>query len=137
MDRIDILVAVAHRRLRLRRLLIAIERNPKILEDNDMAISIKKPIQLAGLSTHLMRVEAVEKVIAGVHARYEAVVPAIEELAQAHILHVGDLETYEKKLRDKIEGLIGSNGGDPLSDGQDGQQSGDQHGQVISSETEA
>ncbi|MES5483577.1 hypothetical protein QMZ05_12535 [Bradyrhizobium sp. INPA03-11B] len=41
MDRLDVLVANAHRRLRLRRLLVAIERNPSILEEISMTPNVK------------------------------------------------------------------------------------------------
>ncbi len=130
MARIDTLVAVAHRRLRLRRLLVAIERHPELLEKDLMApLTIKKPTELAGLKSRLTRADAQEKSIAKLGERYDTVLNGIDELVAAHVTHVGDLETYEKDLRSRIESMVGSNG-DPSQAGQDGQPS-DQSGQVI------
>lgn len=89
-----------------------------------MALTIKKPMELAGLSARLTRATVQETAIGDLGKRYDAVMDRIDELTAAHKQHVGDLEQYEDSLRRKIEGMLGSNGGDPLSDGQDGQPSG-------------
>lgn len=131
MDRFEALIAVAHRRLALRRFLMAIEKNPHLLGD-DMALKIKKPIELVGLKSRMIRAEGQEKAIATIGVRYDKVQDGIDELTAAHSEHVGELEHYESDLRRKIEGMVGSNG-DP-TDGQAGLKS-DGGGQVISSET--
>lgn len=97
-----------------------------------MALKIRQPIELAGLTSRMMRAEAHEKAIANLGKRYDGVQDRIDELVAAHTEHAGALEEYEKKLRDKIEGMVGSNGGGPLDDGEAGLES---DGQVISSET--
>jgi hypothetical protein len=102
-----------------------------------MAIKIKTPIELAGLKSRMIRAEGQEKAIAAIGKRYDKVLDGIDELTGAHSEHVGALEHYESDLRRKIEGMVGSNGGDPLDGaetGQDGQRS-EERGQVISSET--
>lgn len=124
MDRLDALVAIAHMRLRLE----VLQRNPEFLD----MLKIKKPIELAGLKSRMMRAESQEKAIGDLGKRYDGIQDGIDELVAAHSEHVGELEHYESDLRRKIEGMVGSNGGDPLSDGQDGQESA---GQIISSET--
>lgn len=126
MDRVTALVAIAHLRLRLE----WIERNPQLLED--AMLKIKKPIELIGLKTQIIRAEGQEKQIAGLGVRYNKVQGDIDELIGAHTEHVGDLEHAAVDLRRKIEGMVGSNG-DP-NDGQTGQES-DGRGQTISSET--
>lgn len=128
------MVAVAHRRLRLRRLLMAIERNPKLLEDEGvlMSLKIKLPIELAGMAGRLQRADEQEKRIARVGTRYDAVQGRIDEAIEAHEEHAGALEHYENKLRAKIESMVASNGdGDdlPLSDGQGS----DGFGQIVTS----
>lgn len=132
MDRIDALVAIAHRRLVLRRMLVEIERNPQLLED--AMLKIKKPIELVGLKSRIIRAETQEKAIVNLGTRYDKVQDNIDELVAAHSEHVGELEHYEGDLRRKIEGMVGSNGV-PNDDGQSGQESG--QGQIISSETKA
>lgn len=126
MDSIEAMVAIAQLRLRL----ALIERCPDLLEKM-MTLKIRKPIELAGLKTQLIRAEAQEKAIGGLSKRYNVVQDEIDELIGAHAEHAGDLEQYAKDLRAKIEGMVGSNGGDPFEGGQTGQGS----GQVISSET--
>lgn len=132
MDRFDVLVANAHRRLALRRMLVEIERNPQLLEDN--MLTIKKPIELVGLKSRIIRAESQEKDIVSLGKRYDKVQDGIDELVSAHAVHVGELENYEGELRRKIEGMVGSNGSP--NDGQTGQESDGQIGQVISSETQ-
>jgi hypothetical protein len=133
MDRVTAMVAIAHLRLRLD----ILQRHPEMLGE-DMALKIKQPIELAGLKSHLIRAEGQEKTIAVLAKRYGKTLDAIDELTGAHAEHVGALEHYEADLRRKIEGMVGSNGGDPLDGegetGQDGQSS-EARGQVISSET--
>lgn len=132
MDRVTALIAVAHRRLRLRRLLMAIEKNPEMLGD-DMALKIKKPMELVALKSHLMRSEQSEKDIAAIGKDYGVVLDEIDELKAAHREHVGDLKQYSGELRRRIEGMVGNT--DP-NDGQAGQESAIVEGrQIISSET--
>jgi len=126
MDRLTALVAIAHLRLRLE----IIERHPELLEQ-DMTLKIKKPIELAGLKSRMIRAEGQERAIVGLGKRYDDVQDGIDELIGAHAEHVGELEHYEGELRRKIEGMVGSNG-DP-TDGQSGHES----GQIISSETKS
>lgn len=136
------LIAVAHRRLALRRILMAIEKTPNLL-DGFMANEIKRPlkirmpIELAGLKTRMLRAEGQEKAIAKLGEGYDEVQGGIDELIGAHAEHLGDLRHYEGDLRRKIEGMIGSNGGDPLDGetGEDGLTGRSGAGQVISSET--
>lgn len=132
MDRVTALIAVAHRRLRLRRLLMAIEKNPEMLGE-DMAIKIKKPMELVALKSHLMRSEQSEKEIGEIGKAYGAVLDEIDELKDAHREHVGDLKQYSGELRRRIESMVGN--ADP-NDGQTGQESTIVEGrQIISSET--
>lgn len=109
-------------------------------------LKIKKPIELAGLKSHLIRADGQEKAIVKLGERYGEVLGNIDELVGAHTEHVGDLEHYAGDLRRKIEGMVGSNGDPNETDGQDGQRSGSERqvvagsevgdvGQVISSET--
>jgi hypothetical protein len=99
----------------------------------DMALKIKLPTELVGLKSHLIRAEGQEKAIAKLGEGYVEVQGRIDELVDAHSEHLGALKHYEGELRRKIEGMVGSNG-DP-TDGQDGQNSGSETGQIISSET--
>jgi hypothetical protein len=131
MDAIDAMVAIAHRRLQLRRMLMAIERNPELLENWPMALKIKKPMELAGLTSVMAVAGDQEKRIAALGERYKKVQINIEELITAHADHATDLEQYEGDLRKKIESMVVvTNGGDPLDGGQDGQHSGE-GGQTI------
>lgn len=96
-----------------------------------MALKIKKPMELAGLTSVMSVADDQEKRIAALGERYKGVQIKIEELIGAHSEHATDLETFEDKLRKKIESMVvTTNGGHPLSDGQDGQQS-EENGQVI------
>lgn len=104
-----------------------------------MALKIKKPTELAGLKSRMIRVDVQETKIAEIGRRYDVVLDGIDELTAAHSEHVGDLEHYGRDLRRKIEGMVASNGGDPLDGagaGQPGQAS-EGRGQMISSETKS
>jgi hypothetical protein len=110
----------------LRRLLVGIERDIEPQGDLHMALKIRSPMELAGLTSVMSVATDQEKRIALLGERYRKVQINIEELIGAHTEHATDLEQYEDTLRKKIEGMVvTSNGGDPLSDGQDGQQSGE------------
>lgn len=141
MDHLERMVAVAQARLRLRRFLVMVERNTKLLEAimadvKKPPLKIRMPIELAGLTSRMRRADNQEKAIGVLGKRYDRVQDGIDELVGAHNEHVGGLELYEDQLRRKIEAMV-SNGGDPLDDtGQDGQGSGDQAGQIITSTTE-
>lgn len=131
MDRLEALVATAHLRLRLRRLLVAIERNPLLLEIVDM--QIKKPIELAGLKSRLARARQTEAAIAATGERYDAALDGIDEAHNAAKAHVGELEHYGRELRDMVEGMTGGSNGGPNDGGSASTASGD-GGQVIVSE---
>jgi len=111
---IERLVANAHRRLALRRLLISIERNPLILEAIDMATgrTIARPINLAGFSGHLQRAEKLEQRLGVTGERYASVLDDIEDQEKALAEHVGSLETTRASLDQVINRMQpGSNGG--------------------------
>ncbi|ODM71681.1 hypothetical protein A6X20_06990 [Bradyrhizobium elkanii] len=122
------MVAVAHRRLRLRRLLVAIERNPRILEGIDM-IDIKRPIELAGMRSRLARAKKLEADIAVTGQRYDRVLDKIDEQHKALQGHAGELESNASQL-DQLLGtmLAGDNGGP--NDGETAS-SGSEGGQII------
>lgn len=105
------LVAAAHRRLRLRRLLVAIERNPDLLEAIDMNRTIKRPIELAGFAGRLKRAETLETELAVTGQRYDAVLADIEDQHTALRGHVGSLETTRAALDQVIDRMTASNGG--------------------------
>lgn len=88
-------------------------------------MEIKKPIELAGLKSRLLRAKKQEASISDLGQRYDKVQDAIDDAISAGKSHVGDLESYHADLKSTIEGMVGSNGGDPL----DGQTS--QSGDVI------
>jgi len=142
---IEALVANAHRRLALRRLLIAIERNPQLLEgeismSDKPRLKIKLPMELAGLKHRMIRAEKQEQAIGRIGERYDDAQNGIDELIDAHAEHVGALEQYHHELRRKIEGMVASNGGPTDEDGQTGRSSddqGDKVGQIITGKPEA
>jgi hypothetical protein len=135
MDQLERMVRVAHARLRLRRFLL--RRDAVMADEKKPPLKIRMPIELAGLKGRMMRADTQEKAIAVLGERYDRVQDGIDELVGAHSEHAGALELYERQLRDKIESMVGSNGGDPLDgDGRDGQKSDGQVGQIISSKTE-
>lgn len=112
MDALTALVIVAHRRLRLRRLLIAIERNPELLEAIDMTRTIGRPIQLAGFAGRLARAERIESDLAVTGERYDAVLDDIADQHSALKVHVGSLESTRSALDQVIARMApGSNGG--------------------------
>lgn len=101
-------------------------------------MEIKRPIELAGLKSRLLRAQMQETRIAATGKRYDKVLDKIDELAAAHVVHVGHLEHHAGDLEAAIERMVGSNGDPNESDGQSGQGSGSEgghSGQVISSET--
>lgn len=95
-----------------------------------MALKIKKPMELAGLTSAMSIADDQEKRIAALAERYKGVQINIEELIGAHAEHATDLETYEKALRKKIESMVVVSNTEGNGDGQDGQTSGE-NGQVI------
>lgn len=103
------LVAIAHLRLRLE----ILQRNPHFLEAFDMAIDIRRPMQLAGLSGRMARAEKTEKDIEVTGKRYDHVLDAIDELHDAARGHVGSLEQQENALRSKIMSMVAGSNGDP------------------------
>lgn len=140
MQRVDVeaLVAVAHRRLQLRRLLIAIERNPFILEDIDMATgrTIGRPINLAGFSGHLQRAEKLEERLSVTGARYTTVLDDIEDQEKALVSHVGALEVTRASLDQVINRMAPGSNGAPNGGGESSEKSstaltGGEVGQVI------
>ncbi|MGM4955688.1 hypothetical protein ACT4MK_10060 [Bradyrhizobium barranii] len=133
------LVLVAHRRLLLRRLLVAVERDPSILEAIDMTKrSIGRPIELAGFASRLMRAEKVEGELTVTGQRYDTVLNDIDEQHAALRDHVGSLEQTRSALDKVIDRMTaGSNGGP--NDGGDssrGSTGEGDVGQVITSTTE-
>jgi hypothetical protein len=110
--RVDYLIAVAHRRLRLRRLLVAIERNPQLLEDIDK-IDIKRPLELAGMRARLGRAKKLEADIAVSGRRYDAVLGAIEDQHAALQGHVGQLENEKSQLDQVLGTMVAGSNGDP------------------------
>src|SRR5437899_2878752 len=85
---IGVLIGTAHRRLALRRLLVAIEHNPEILEAIDMNRSIKRPIELAGFAARLVRAEKAEADLAVTGERYDTVLDDIDDQRAALKTHV-------------------------------------------------
>jgi hypothetical protein len=116
MDRWTAFVATAHLRLRLD---IFYRR---VLQGYAMP-EIKRPMELAGLKSRLLRAKLTEAAIADTGKRFDEVLNKIDELHASAKSHAGTLEQYEGELARTIAGMIGgSNGGDPL-DGSDGQDS--------------
>lgn len=127
MDRVTALVAIAHLRLRLD----ILQKYPHLIDEmTDM--EIKRPMELAGLKSRLMRAKGTEAAIAVTGKRYDAVLDQIDELHGVAKGNAGALEQYAGELKSTIESMIGGSNGDP-NDGQDGQD----HvvGQIISSHT--
>lgn len=83
---------------------------------------IKRPMELAGLRSRLLRAQLTEAAIGETGKRFDKVLNEIDELHSSAKLHAGDLENYKGDLASTINRMVGgSNGGDPLdeSDGQD------------------
>jgi len=132
MDRLEAMIAVAHRRLQLRRMLMAIEKNPQILEVY-MPLDIKRPMELAGLKSRLTRAKMTERAIEDTGRRYDAVLDRIDELHGAARGHAGALELQESELRSVVEGMIGGSNGGP-NDGQESSTESSEDGsQVVTS----
>lgn len=138
MDAVTALVIVAHRRLRLRRLLIAIERNPELLEAIDMNRTIGRPIQLAGFAGRLARAEKIETALAVTGERYDTVLSDIDDQHAALKTHVGALETTRSALDQVISRMTAGSNGDP-NDGSESLSGSDVAavGQVIEGKAEA
>ncbi|MDI3559574.1 hypothetical protein [Bradyrhizobium sp. Arg816] len=137
---VAVLVLVAHRRLRLRRLLVAIERDPSILEVIDMTKrSIGRPIELAGFASRLTRAEKVEGELAVTGQRYDTVLNDIDDQHAALRDHVGSLEQTRAALDKVIDRMTaGSNGGPNDGSGSSSGSAGGEGGavgQVITSTT--
>lgn len=133
MHSVEAMVAIAHRRLRLRRMLVAIENNPQLLEGTDM--EIRRPMELAGLRSRLARAKSLETDIAVTGKRFDAVLDAIDELHGAARGHVGQLEGQKAELAKLVDSMIaGDNGAPNDQSGSSGEFS---SGQVISSETQS
>lgn len=130
MDRLEALVAIAHLRLRL----VMIERNPQLLEG--ITMQIKRPIELAGLKSRLVRARQTEASIAATGERYDAALDAIDEAHAAARSHVGELERLGADLRQTIEGMVGGSNGGPNDDGSESSTA-SEVGQVVVSEPEA
>jgi hypothetical protein len=128
---IEQLVDNAHRRLQLRRLLVAIERNPQLLEALDMTRTIKRPIELAGFAGRLIRAEKIETDLAVTGERYDTVLADIDDQHTALRSHVGALETTRAALDQVIARMTASNGGP--NDGSSEQGGSSETGQVIES----
>ena len=130
----DALVAVARRRLRLRRVLMAIERDPQLLEAIEMAIDIKRPMELAGLRGRLARAKTQQAAIEVTGQRFDAVLDRIDELHDAGRAHVGHLEMHESELRRTIEGMVAGSNGGPNDGEESSVASSEGAGQVITSQ---
>jgi hypothetical protein len=126
------LVATARRRLRLRRILVAIERNPQLLEIIEMAIDIRRPMELAGLKSRMERAKRQEAAIEVTGMRYDQVQDRIDELHDAARGHVGSLEMQEHDLRRQIESMVGGSNGAP-NDGPASSAVSSEDGQTITS----
>jgi hypothetical protein len=135
---VDVLVAVAHRRLRLRRLLVAIERHPELLEAIDMNRSIGRPIQLAGFASRLARAEKAETELAVTGQRYDTVLDDIDDQHAALKTHVGALEVTRSALDQVISRMTAGSNGGPNDGGGSSIASTEEGaiGQVITSTTE-
>jgi hypothetical protein len=115
MDRLTAFVRTAHRRLRLRRILVAIERNPKLLEEDKMATPF-----LQGLTKAMDMLEHdLETGAKGLHIKIASVgdrgKAALTKGHQKMDAVAGRISEVEKFVTD----LEGSNGGDPLDDSLD------------------
>jgi hypothetical protein len=86
-------------------------------------MEIKRPMELAGLTSRLKRARATDRAIADTGKRYDKVLDQIDDLHGVSKAHVGQLETYAGELKSTIQGMIGSSNGGPNDDGQDGQTS--------------
>nr|WP_143846007.1 hypothetical protein [Bradyrhizobium cosmicum]QDP27019.1 hypothetical protein FNV92_34915 [Bradyrhizobium cosmicum] len=128
---IEQLVENAHRRLALRRLLIAIERNPDFLEAIDMNRTIKRAIELAGFAGRLNRAEKLENDLAVTGQRYDTVLADIDDQHAALKGHVGSLETTRAALDQVIGRMTASNGGPNDGSSEQGGSFGTFDGQVI------
>lgn len=126
------LVIVAQRRLRLRRLLVAIERGPQLLEAIDMNRTIGRPIQLAGFAGRLARAQKLETELAVTGERYDTVLADIDDQHAALKTHVGSLEATRSTLDQVISRMtVGSNGGPNDGSESSGDSSGAAVGQII------
>lgn len=112
-------------------MLLAIERNPNLLEDIEMAeeqrppLTIPKPVELAGMRSRLMRAQTQAKDLKQVGKDFDTVMDGIDEAKAALKGHVGDLKIYEAGVRSTIESMLDrSNGGDPLDEEETNGQSG-------------
>lgn len=139
---VNILVATAHRRLALRRFLVAIERNPEILEALDMNNrSIKRPIELAGFAARLVRAEKAEADLAVTGERYDTVLDDIDDQRAALKTHVGALELTRSALDQVLSRMTAGSNGGPNGGGESSIVSGEgdkigEVGQVITSRTD-
>ncbi|BAR61795.1 hypothetical protein ACFLEY_21660 [Bradyrhizobium sp. YCK136] len=132
---IDALVAIALRRLQLRRLLVAVERDPSILEVIDMNRTIKRPIELAGFAGRLARAERQEADLAVTGQRYDTVLADIDDQHAALKTHVGSLEVTRSALDQVIARMTAGSNGGPNDGGDSSSGSTGDVGQVITSET--
>ncbi|MDE2469202.1 MAG: hypothetical protein KGL35_10795 [Bradyrhizobium sp.] len=126
------MIALATLRVRLE----ILQRNPQLLlrglkamaDDRKPPITIKRPMELAGLKHRMTRAINQEKAIENVGKRYDVVQDNIDTLIRAHQDHAGALELYEHDLRSKIEGMLGN--GDEAQSGETIRVSSDQVGNV-------
>lgn len=133
MDRVTALVAIAHLKLRLQ----LIERSPQLVEGSPMPIDLKRPMELAGMKSRLIRATKLEESIAVTGRRYDQVLDAIDEHHAAFRGHVGSLENEKAQLDQVISRMVAGSNGGPNEDGEkslDG--SGAEPGQVIISSTD-
>jgi hypothetical protein len=108
MDPLTALVAIANLKVRLE----LIQRHPQILEELDM-IDIKRPIELAGMRSRLMRAKKLEQDIAFTGQRYDHVLDAIDEQHAALRGHVGHLENERSQLDQVLASMVAASNGSP------------------------
>lgn len=103
MDRLAAFVAITHLRLRLD----ILTRYPHLLEPD---MEIRRPIELAGLKSRLVRAKKQQEGIADTGKRFDIVMDQIDEAHGAAKAHAGDLEQYAGELKRTIESMVaGSN----------------------------
>jgi len=126
MDQLTAFVTVARRRLRLRRILMAIERNPKILENDKMPTPF-----LQGLTKAMDMLEHdLETDAKGLMTKIESVGQRGKAaIAKGHS-RIDGVASRVAEVDKFVTAIEGSNGGDPL-EGSSGS-SGGQQAQVSS-----
>lgn len=115
MDWLTVLVATAHRRLRLRRMLIAIERHPELLEKDDMATPF-----LQGLTKAMDMLEHdLEEGAKGLTAKIEGVGARGKAAIGKGHARIDGVASRVAEVDKFVTAIEGSNGGETLGNSSD------------------